>query len=40
MELTELVEGQRMDSFILWLNEDAEGQVRALAETATEMRAN
>jgi len=39
-ELTELVEGHRMDSFILWLNEDAEGQIRALAEIATEMRAN
>jgi len=40
MELTDLVEGHRMDSFILWLNEDAEAQVRALAEIATEMRAN
>jgi hypothetical protein len=32
--------GYRMDSFILWLNEDAEGQMRALAEIAGEMRAN
>ncbi len=38
-ELTELVERYRMDSFILWLDEDAEGQVRALAEIATEIRA-
>lgn len=37
-ELEELALDKRMDSFILWIEEDAEAQIRAFAEVGEELR--